>query len=269
LRKFSFWRHLRSVEYDVVIDAQGLMKSAVFGRFGKLKKGGVRAGFSGKSIKESPAAYLYQQTVKVDRDQHAIDRLRHLFASIFDYSLARDLPNYGLPLGKEHRAGRGPIMLFHGTTWPTKHLPDQTWKELADLAYQAGYQVNVVWGNKQEEARANWIASNCQNVDVLPKMSLTELAQVLASASGAIAVDTGLGHLAAALSVPCVSVYGSTDATLTGAVGENQLHRQSSYSCSPCLLKTCPKLTEAVTSPPCYVSLDAITLWQTLQQKLA
>jgi len=52
----SFWKLLRSERYDVVIDAQGLIKSAVFARFAKLNQGGVRAGFSGASIKENSMA---------------------------------------------------------------------------------------------------------------------------------------------------------------------------------------------------------------------
>jgi len=129
--------------------------------------------------------------------------------------------------------------------------------------------VKVAWGGELEKKRAHWIVDGKDNAAVLPKSTLGDLARELSRASGAIAVDTGLGHLAGALGVPCVSVYGSTDARLTGTVGANQLHMQSTYACSPCLMKNCLKLTDEVSTPPCYQELSAQVLWQTLLQKIA
>ena len=80
-----FKRELRSVTYDVVIDAQGLIKSAWLARRAKLKNKGFYAGFSGDSIKEFPAALAYQVKAKVDRKQHAVTRLRQLFSTVFKY----------------------------------------------------------------------------------------------------------------------------------------------------------------------------------------
>jgi len=265
----SFWKYLRSQPYDVVIDAQGLIKSAVFARFAKLVNGGFRAGFSGNSIKESPAAKLYHKKIEVDRKQHAIHRVRQLFAGVFQYELPNLAPSYALQLAKPTRSQRRSVMLFHGTTWSTKHLPDQVWRDIAKLAEDDGYFVKLAWGNDIEKSRAHWIANDRQNIEILPKSNLAALAQELASVDGVIAVDTGLGHMAAALSVPCVSVYGATDAKLTGTVGENQIQLQSTYPCSPCLLKKCAKLTDQVTTPPCYRELDAATLWQALFQEIA
>lgn len=265
---FKFWRHLRQQRYDVVIDAQGLMKSAVFARFARLARGGLRAGFSGDSIKESPAAKLYNKTVVVEREQHAISRLRQLFAGVFDYVYNAKQLNYQLSLSSRAAKPTETIMLLHGTTWPTKHLPDSVWRDLVDLAVDDGYRVELAWGNEVERTRAEWIANGKSNVTVLAKSSLTELAQRLQRSSGAIAVDTGLGHLAAALGTPCVSAYGSTDSNLTGTRGKNQTQLQSGYPCSPCLLKKCPKLTAQITSPPCYQLIDADCLWQALYEQI-
>jgi len=264
----AFWKELREQRYDVVVDAQGLMKSAVFARFAKPAPGGIRAGFSGDSIKESPAARLYSKRVDVERKQHAIDRLRRLFSGVFDYPLPELMGRYDLQIPKSSVDNRGTVMLLHGTTWPTKHLPNKIWRQLAELANADGYHVKICWGNEDEKERAEWIAKGVGDVHVLPRSTLTELAGELKSVSGVIAVDTGLGHLAAALGVACVSVYGATDAKLTGAVGDKQHHLQSSYPCSPCLLKNCSKLTEQVTEPPCYQQMDAASLWQSLYEQI-
>lgn len=270
---FGFLKALRKQRYDMVIDAQGLIKSAVFTRFAKLERGGVRCGFSGDSIKESPAARFYTKRVAVARQQHAIERLRKLFSGAFDYEYDTNILDYGLRSPKVV-SDPSTIMLFHGTTWATKHVPENLWYELADLANDDGYKVTLAWGSPAELERAERIADGRPHVEVLAKSSLNELSRTIAGVAGAIAVDTGLGHMAAALGVPCVSVYGSTDSDLTGALGEGQIRVQSAYPCSPCLLKHCPKLTEQVSEPPCYKpseanpKLAASEIWQALYEKI-
>ena len=268
----AFKQVLRATEYDVVIDAQGLIKSALISRLAKLAKGGIRAGFSGQSIKESPAAWAYDKKIDVDRKLHAVTRLRLLFAGVFAYSNdfgssvgADQALNYGLEVVGDNVDNSGTIMLFHGTTWATKHLPDQYWRDLSDVIIDAGFKVKLCWGNEAEHQRAQWIALDRPNATVLPKSSLTTIAKELSSAKGAISVDTGLGHLAAALSVPNVSVYGATDANLTGAVGQRQTHLSSSYACAPCMSKECRNLNAQVTSPPCYDEFPATKIWQSLE----
>ena len=270
----EFWAFLlqvRANRYDAVVDAQGLMKSAALARFSRLNSGGQRMGFSADSIKEKPAAKFYRVRVDVERDQHAVDRLRQLFASGFDYPMQNTRPRYSVNLSSNIKVfePRHTILFFAGTTWPSKHLPDQYWRDLSDLVLADGYKIEISWGNQREKERAEWIAQGRSQVSVLPKLSLTELAKKLLGSSGAIAVDTGLGHLAAALSVPAVSVYGATDANLTGAVGEGQVHIQCQYPCSPCFLKECNRLTQQIISAPCYQSLDPADIWQQLYQKIA
>lgn len=268
---YKFIKGLRNTKYDVVIDAQGLIKSAVLSRFARLNKGGKRVGFSGDSIKESPAAYFYKQKVVVERDQHAIERLRDLFAMSFSYERPTTEPRFELLFNSSGRTEyeSNMVLFFHGTTWDSKHLPDHYWKTLVQLAVDDGYKVGLCWGTEKEKSRAEWIAQGNANTVVLPKMTLTQLAQQINSVAGVIAVDTGLGHLSAALGVPAVSIYGSTDAKLTGSVGENQIHLQTQYPCSPCLLKVCNKLTEQVLEPPCYQSLPPSEAWQALYESIA
>jgi heptosyltransferase-1 len=269
LREFRhFLRTVRSTPYDVIIDAQGLMKSAVFARFARLATDGVRVGFSAESIKEKPAARLYQKKIHVARDLHAIERVRSLFGGAFGYEYSSNAIDYGIG---GHRANEksGPLVFLHGTTWPSKHLPEPQWQALIELAARDGYQVLLPWGNEVEKFRAERLSMNNPNAEVLPRSSLTELKHQLARSSGVIAVDTGLGHLAAALGVPSVSVYGSTNAGLTGALGDNQTHIQTDFTCSPCLLKNCDKITDGSQSPPCYANLQTDQIWDTLRSTLA
>ena len=271
-----FVKDLRSERYDVVIDAQGLMKSAGLSLFARLKPNGKRVGYCKDSIKESFASRCYTQKVTVNRDQHAILRLRQLFSLAFDYDLSAESKitrtlNYQirLPSKASDTLNRRTIFFIHGTTWLSKHLPDQIWRDLLDLVIDDGYQVKICWGNENERQRAEWIAQQNVDVEVLPKLTLTELAKELQNAAGAISVDTGLGHLTAALNIPAVSVYGATNAALTGALGKEQIHIQTNYPCSPCMLKQCDKITNQVDQPPCYLTLSAAEIWQTLYEKIA
>lgn len=253
---FQFLSQLRSRRYDVVIDGQGLMKSAVFARFAKLEKNGIRAGYSAKSIKEKPAVIFYKRKIDVDRQQHAILRLRKLFAGVFSYSIDEKI-NYALNIAAVKPPKRQ-IMFFHGTTRKNKHLPDFYWRELAEIVSNNGYQVLLPWGNEVEKQRAMATAQDLENVTVLPKSHLTELAELLSESAGAIAVDTGLGHLAAALSVPTVSIYGPTDPNLIGALGDNQTHIKTPLEHPDVDLSVQDKSQY-------YLEVSPLQIWQKLQ----
>ncbi len=272
----SFWRFLRTireVEYDYIIDAQGLMKSAFFSRFARLKSGGQRIGFSSDSIKESPAAWLYSNTVSVNRQAHAVDRLRNLICGGFNASPHASKQDYGIGQNqtrvKPNANSARSIFLFHGTTWDTKHLPLSLWMDIAKKLIVAGFEPLVTWGNDAERERAETIVKSVAGVRILAKSSLSELKQTLAMAEGAIAVDTGLGHLAAALGVPCVSLYGATDPSLTGTYGAYQTHLSANYQCSPCLLKTCKQIGPDESDPPCYATISAQTVVDSLQTQIS
>lgn len=199
------------------------------------------AGFDKNSAREPIAARFYSRRLAVARGQHAVERLRQLFAVALGYDLPKGLGNYGL--STEKLLGLPPkkpfVLLLHGTTWDTKHWPEVYWRDLAQRMGHLGVEVRLPWGNPAEKARAERIANGLNNAVVLPKLNLAGVAKVLASASACVAVDTGLGHLAAALDVPTISLFGPTNPGLTGAYGKGQIHLASDFPCAPCLQKKC------------------------------
>lgn len=235
----DFKQSLRAARYDLVLDAQGLLKSAWLTRYVDAPV----AGLDRSSAREPLAARWYDRPQHVSWSQHAVERVRQLFAQALGYEVPTCVGDYGIDrarLAPAEVAQPFPyILLLHGTTWDTKHWPELYWRQLAEHLTAAGWQVRLPWGNEEERARAERIACQLDAALVLPRMSLTDMAREIAGASACIAVDTGLGHLAAALDVPTISLFGPTHPAYTGAYGRAQRHLASDFPCAPCLKKHC------------------------------
>lgn len=281
----KFYNELRAEEYDFIIDAQGLLKSAFIARFAR----GIVCGFDAHSAREAGAALFYQRKFSVAKRQHAITRVRELFSHVLGYILPATAPHYGIDKTAfvDQPTTEHYLVFLHGTTWTTKHWPEEYWVELAKLTQQKGFLVKLPWGNRREHERAQRIAMSCAGVEVLPQLGLREIAHLLAGAKGVVAVDTGLGHLAAALDVPTVSLYGPTHPALTGTLGQSQAHLAAKFPCAPCLGRECTyqgrsspisELTLPVYSkqfyppsplkPPCFTTLFPAAVWEALETVL-
>ncbi|NNT93640.1 lipopolysaccharide heptosyltransferase I [Stutzerimonas nitrititolerans] len=216
-----FKARLRETHYDLVIDAQGLLKSAWLTRYVKAPV----AGLDRDSAREPLASRFYDRRYAVPRDQHALERVRQLFAQALGYELPQGIGDYGLDRAQLATPGEEPYLLFlHGTTWPSKHWPEAYWRELAERMSAFGWAIRLPWGNAEEKARAERIAEGIAGASVLPRLNLGGVAKVVAGARACVAVDTGLGHLAAALDVPSISLYGPTLPGRVGAYGRSQVH---------------------------------------------
>ena len=232
----AFKQRVRERKYDLVIDAQGLVKSAWLTRYVKAPV----AGLDRYSAREGWASRFYDRRLSVATGQHAVERVRQLFAMALAYDLPEGIGDYGLDLERLQLPPAAPYVVFlHGTTWATKHWPEAYWRELAERMGRRKLEVRLPWGNPAEKARAERIAQGLNNCQVLPKLNLAGVARVLAAAKACVAVDTGLGHLAAALDVPTISLFGPTNPGLTGAYGRTQIHQASDWPCAPCLQKKC------------------------------
>lgn len=208
--------------YDAVIDAQGLLKSAWLTRYSR----GESWGLDRHCAREPLASRFYQQPVSIDKAQHAVERIRQLFAKALGYSIPQCQGQYGISVS--HPAPRADsenyLVFLHGTTRADKHWPEDYWKKLARHYSERGTKILLPWGNKTEQQRAQRIAQSLPGVKVLPRSTLSELAVIIGGARAVVSVDTGLAHLSAALDIPNVTLYGPTDPGLVGTYGNNQLH---------------------------------------------
>lgn len=258
-----FKQALQARSYAGVLDAQGLFKSSLVSFLAK----GHRIGFDRKSAREGLASLLYNQKIQVPRGQHAVERLRTLFAKTFDYPIPTTPPDFGIDVNQltSVKVSDRYVVFLHGTTWETKHWPLVYWQQLVQEAQAAHFEIYLPWGNEAEYQRALSLETFAPNqVRVLPTLTLKEITYVLAKAKGIVAVDTGLGHIAAALGRPVVSLYGPTDPGLTGAHGQQSQYLSSSLSCAPCFKRSCALKTDSSIQPPCFKEINPKRVWQTL-----
>ncbi|MPZ46229.1 MAG: lipopolysaccharide heptosyltransferase I [Betaproteobacteria bacterium] len=209
----EFVTRLRSTRYDAIIDTQGLLKSALIARFAY----GTRYGLDWESSRE-PLRLFYDKTFNVPWGQHAVARNRELTALALGYEPQGE-PDYGMrcmPSTAAWLPSKPYVVLLHATSHSRKLWPEPSWVGLGVPLAARGYSLLLPWGAEEEHARAKRLAVAIPSACVAPALGLAELAAVLSGAAAAIGVDTGLTHLAAALGVPVVGIYGATDPKATG-----------------------------------------------------
>ncbi len=207
----SFRATLQEQSYDLVIDTQGLLKSALIARMAR----GRRCGYSAASAREPVAARFYDATYDVPKDLHAVERNRRLAALAANYTAATS-PDYGIAVPPAPTLGGPSAVLLTATSRDDKLWPDQHWIALGRALHQRGLTCRLPAGSARERERAERLAQAIPAAVALPPLSLTELAGQLAAARLVIGVDTGLVHLAAALGRPTLALFCASDPALTG-----------------------------------------------------
>lgn len=265
----GFHGRLRRRRYDLVLDAQGLIKSAAVGRWARGK---VRVGYDSASARERPAALGYRRRVRVPPRGHAIDRVRRLFAAALDYELPSTPPAFDLAAAANGTSDS--VVLAHGSAWRNKLWPEPFWIDIARRVVAAGMTPALPWLDG-ERARAERIAAAVPGARMWPPGRLAEAIARIGAARGLVGVDSGLGHLGAALGRPTVMVFGPTDAGRTGCHGPMAHNLSAPTSCSPCLSRRCryrgqPARWEgAKVQPPCLAAVPPTTVWQALTTLMA
>jgi len=214
---------LRARHYDLALDTQGLLKSALITRCVPAR----RCGFDWKSAREPLSSLFYDRTYSVAKNQHAVERNRQLAGLALGYT-PQGAPDYGIrapALMLPWLPDEAYAVLLHATSRNDKLWEEQNWIELGTHLNHAGIRSVLPWGNAQEEIRSERLCSAIPGSLCTPRIKLEEAAAMLAHAHTVIGVDTGLSHLAAALGVPTIGIYTATDPGLTGLyAGKNAVN---------------------------------------------
>jgi len=237
-------RELRQAQYDMVLDLQGLLRSALIAH---LSGGKEIIGFA-DAREMAPLFYSTRVQAPVDC-MHSVER--YVLAAGGNPSQdkefpiafsARDKQTVENLLTQTHYDESKPlVILVPGARWATKRWPQQNFAALVEaLNKNEGAQVGLV-GSLAESSSINRIASmcTCPVMNFCGKTTLKRLAYLLKKADIVIGNDSGPIHIAAAVGTPVVALYGPTSPARTGPYGRQQTVLTSRLSCSPCFGRKC------------------------------
>lgn len=218
LKIFKLFKSLRAYEYDIIIDMQGLVKSALITQMLKAPK---RVGFDYASAREGLSAFFYSQKVSIAYDEPILKRNFTLL------SQALNLPKNEISEGLSSRfkvfsyqdspkidalnlnENKLKILFVLETSKINKTYPTERFKELA-LALE-NFQICLLWHADEKKATTLYHALKHQrDVLLLPKLTLNEVKALLFKMDLIIGGDTGITHLAWALQKPSITLYGNT-----------------------------------------------------------
>jgi heptosyltransferase I len=258
----NYLNELRSVHYDFAIDIQGEIKSAAITRAAKAE---MRCGFDRASIHEWGAQFAYRRKSFVAKKMHSIQRMRQLMASSLGYSLPATDPDFAIDRSRlpelTLNIPRPFIVFIHSTSWASKVWPESYWQQLRSMTTKQGFTVVFPWGDEPERIRSQKIAGDDARAIVLPDLSIAEKASVIAHAHATVGLDTGLSHIAAALDIPSITLYGATEPIFIGATGRNQVHMASEFECIGCHAAQCTYPKGNGLRPSCFVDMTPDKVW--------
>ncbi|QWE22885.1 lipopolysaccharide heptosyltransferase I [Polynucleobacter sp. AP-Jannik-300A-C4] len=216
---FEFKKLLQASSYDILIETQGLLKSAIVCALTKKSSNAVVAGLANAtefSGYEPLARFFYNQSVQVPTQCHAVDRSRWVMCSALDLPLLErsDAPQFypkafvkNIPSAVIQGLKVPFILCFHSTAREAKRWPNEFWVTLGKELSVRGYQMVFPWGSAAEHSVSQLLASQIPNALVPPAFSIEDAFSVIADAALTVGVDTGLTHLAAVLDRPTVEIY--------------------------------------------------------------
>jgi len=213
---FLFWKELRKirklVKYDLVIDMQGLIKSALVAR---MIPSDITLGFDKDSLRESLAAIFYDQKYKIDYAENVIERNLNLAGYALKFSfdkedvLSKEVFLYpSQQFTFDHiSSSKKNILLIPGASYPAKSYSIE---KFVELTKQINANFLTIWGSEKERVIANEIKQLSSNVDVLEELSLDGLISLISQVDLVIGPDTGTTHMAWALNIPSITLFGPT-----------------------------------------------------------
>ncbi|WP_457743417.1 lipopolysaccharide heptosyltransferase I [Sulfurimonas sp.] len=194
--------------YDIIIDMQGLIKSAIVARI----IGKNTHGFDKYSTRESLAAFFYKTTSHISYEENVVKRNCFVVADALGFSITDDMilnkkAIFPITNNFELRSNKKNIALIIGASWKskiyTKELIVQVCNKLKEQCY-------IIWGNTNERSEAEWICKNSKYTTLAPSLQLNELISFLSQMDLVIGNDTGPTHIAWAQNIPSITLLGPT-----------------------------------------------------------
>lgn len=199
--------------YDYVIDAQGLIKSAIVSKIvGDKIVGSKIIGFDKNSIREKFASKMYDETVTIDYDKNVIDRAIKVLCKPLNIEVIKDdILNKEAFLYSNSNSYLGEtkyVIFVVGASKINKIYPKEKFEEIANGLKDEN--IEVIWANDEEKEVALYLDKNCINITICKKLSLDKLKIKIKNSALVIGGDTGPTHMAWALNRPSITIFGNT-----------------------------------------------------------
>lgn len=206
---------LRSLgQFDIIVDVQGLLKSAVVARL----IGNNIHGFDAKSARESLASLFYKTTSHTEYKENVIKRNCFLIADALGFHIDDEMllnKSEVFPYKKiqipNSRDDKKNIAIVIGASWESKKYPKE---KVLKLCNELKENVLILWGDEAEKKDALWICDNSDYATLAPQLSLGELVSFISSVDLLIGNDTGPTHMAWAQNIPSITLFGPTTARM-------------------------------------------------------
>ena len=195
-------------KFDVIIDMQGLIKSAIVARV----LGKNTHGFDKNSTRESLASLLYKSTSTIPYESNVVKRNAFIVADALNLEISDKMllnKEAIFPITKKFDLDKSKknIVFVIGASWPSKIYPKELVLKVCEALQE---NVSIIWGNDAEKLDAEWICSRTPFASLAPKMKLNELASYIAHMDLLIGNDTGPTHMAWAQNIPSITLFGPT-----------------------------------------------------------
>lgn len=238
----QFKNDLLGKKYDIVLDLQGLAKSAFITH---LAKAPVKLGFL--EPRERLARMAYNHTIKTpEAPIHAIERNLKALAPLSIEEPERPAYDLVIPEDAKEAARQklpdGPYIVVNPNgRWNTKRWPQERFAEVIRQIYSSHALPSVIIGSADEKDRGLAIKKLTKNaaIDLTGAGGFSFLAAILRNATGMITNDSGPMHLAAALETKTVALFGPTDPEIVGSYGEGHEKLRTTKDCAPCRRRNC------------------------------
>ncbi|MFY4810958.1 lipopolysaccharide heptosyltransferase I [Aliarcobacter butzleri] len=212
INQIKLIKKYKTNSYDLVIDAQGLIKSAIVSFF----LGKSRVGFSKNSTREKLASFFYTKKVDIAYDKNAIERNVKVLSQALNFEITKDdilnkkpflfYKNENEVIYEYLSKDKKNVLFVIGASWPSKMYSKE---KFAKIINNLDENCLITWGNEAEKDIADFIA-NISKAKVLPKLDLNSLKAIMSKVDLVIGNDTGPTHMAWALNIPSITLFGNT-----------------------------------------------------------
>jgi len=251
----SFRKELATVGYEIAIDLQGLTKSGLVAWWSGAKR---RIGFRGEDSREFNLLFNSERVTPPHEAVHVVEKNLSLLKPLsieLPHKPEWVMPSY-LPemealrpflsecgLLQEHGGVREYCVVNPGATWVTKRWAPESFGAVAKgLIEQHRLAVIVPWAGPEEKKAAQTIVNVAgPGAFLAPPTDLRQLAALISQAVLFVGNDTGPLHLAVALNVHSVAIFGATDPLRNGPYGHMHRMQTGGVDCHPCWKTSCAR----------------------------